>query len=103
MAAHQPPDGAALIEPPLWRALAAAGDFDTNFDCSPHSATLALATTPASQRDGGLSTPRAPAACARVCGSGAPLRPFPAPAAPRVSRSCGAASFLGRPLRVAFF
>ena len=50
-----------------------------------------------------LSSPRAPAACAGACDAAAPLRPVPAPAAPRVSRNCGAASFLEIPLRVAFF
>src|SRR5215471_9580750 len=49
-----------------------------------------------------LSSPRAPSACAKACDSDEPLRPSPGPAAPRVSRSCAAASFLGTPLRVAF-
>src|SRR5262249_18775703 len=54
------------------------------------------------RRAAGLSNLRAPFACAAVCGSGAPLRPFRAPGAPKASRNCGAASFPGTPLRVAF-
>src|SRR5215469_13541903 len=49
-----------------------------------------------------FNNPRAPSAYATACDSGEPPRPFPAPAAPRVSRNCAAASFLGTPLRVAF-
>jgi hypothetical protein len=48
-----------------------------------------------------LSNPRAPCACATACGSAEPPRPFPAPVAPRVSRNCAEASFLGIPPRAA--
>jgi hypothetical protein len=50
-----------------------------------------------------FSSPRAPTACAAACDAAAPPRPVLAPAAPRVSRNYGGASFLGIPLRVAFF
>jgi hypothetical protein len=49
-----------------------------------------------------LSSPRVPIVCAAACDSGGPLRPFPGPAAPRVSHSYGGASFPEIPLRVAF-
>src|SRR6516225_1906738 len=49
-----------------------------------------------------LNSPRAPSACAGACDSVGLPRLFPAPAVPKASRNCAAASFLEIRPRVAF-